>query len=208
MSQLIIFDWDWTLARGENTTQEKPFRKKGERYVWMEDEDGNSRGEAVEWLYKEDGYYVAIASNQDGISYGFQDYEETESAIWEVLKQFDWPIPFLICPYHPDGKDANLYQAWEHWRKPNGEMMLVLWHLFPDVKREQVMVVGDREEDKQAAEAAGFTFEWADAFFNGVDQAMMHDAIREHVMGEQFDDMPLAPGRVYEDDEPPFSFLL
>src|SRR5689334_8947400 len=101
MSQLIIFDWDWTLARGENTTPEKPFRHKGERYVWMEVEDGRSRGEALEWLYKEDGYYIAICTNQGGISYGLGDYDETEGAIWELLKEFDWPIPFLICPYHP-----------------------------------------------------------------------------------------------------------
>src|SRR5579859_2967734 len=91
MSQLIIFDWDGTLAVPESGAT---FRKRGERYVWLRDDMPG----ILEWLCADN--HIAIATNQGGIAFGIIEQQETEQAIFTLLKQLSFPIPVLVCPFH------------------------------------------------------------------------------------------------------------
>ncbi len=50
------------------------------------------------------------------------------------------------------------------WRKPNPGMILQAMKEY-NASPEEVLMVGDRPEDKQAAHAAGVDFAWANEFF-------------------------------------------
>lgn len=203
-NKLIIFDWDWTLARGENTTPEKPFRKRGDRYEWMRPDMPG----ILEWLHAENS--LAIATNQGGIAFGFQNWDETEHAIFTLLKELSFPIPLLICPYH-EQRPLN-FGAYATWRKPKTGMLLTICHLFPLIVHGDVVVVGDRPEDEEAANHAEFEYHAADAFF-----AMVAEEIRDMADDEQAEAYGLPPtGEVLspeeramidgdeDEDEPPF----
>lgn len=208
---LVIFDWDWTLAKGENATEENPFRQRGEKYVWMQDETLHSnRKELLEWLHS-DGVEIAVASNQGGIAFGLVDMEETKQAIYRLLKELDFPVPFLICPYHE--KKPERYQGYAKWRKPEGEMLCVLRDLYPDVYYVETLVVGDREEDREAARRAGFQYRDAEEFFSGVqldleafirDEQNADEDFNHPPTGEVPDLETLALAAEDDDDGPPF----
>jgi hypothetical protein len=62
--------------------------------------------------------------------------------------------------------ERNLKSKFKDFRKPGGGMLLALQY-FMSKKDEPVdlLMVGDRPEDQQAAAAAGLAFEWAADFF-------------------------------------------
>lgn len=191
MTQLIIFDWDHTLAVPESG---ETFRKRDEKYKWIADPERlhSSRKELLEHLYYS-GSQIAIATNQGGIAFGIVTLEGTEHAIFALLKELDFPVPFLVSPYHPD-RPAS-YKEFLYWRKPNSGMYTALHALFPDVADEDVVVVGDRDEDEQAAKLAGFAFERADVFFLEVEHDLEAFISAEQNAGEVFEE---------EDNAPPF----
>lgn len=59
-------------------------------------------------------------------------------------------------------EDANEWR--QDWRKPAPGMLLEAMRLF-DAKPEDTLMVGDSNEDRDAADAAGCGFVWADDFF-------------------------------------------
>lgn len=191
MSQLIIFDWDHTLAVPESG---ETFRKRDEKYKWIANPERlhSSRKELLEWLHG-NGTHIAIATNQGGIAFGIVTQEGTEHAIFALLKELDFPVPFLVCPWHPDRPATYREYGVDGWRKPEPGMLWRLKGLFPDVKDEDVLVVGDRPEDKEAAERAGFDYQDSESFFLEVE----HD-LQAFISAEQ------NAGEVFEEDEPPF----
>jgi D-glycero-D-manno-heptose 1,7-bisphosphate phosphatase len=67
------------------------------------------------------------------------------------------------CPHHPDGSVAG-YLEDHHWRKPKPGMIHDLMQHWP-VRHQGSFVIGDRESDIEAAEAArlpGFLFAGGD----------------------------------------------
>ena len=105
----------------------------------------------------EAGWHVFIVTNQAGVARGHFD----EAAIHDLL---DWIgdqareaggtiDDARYCPYHPDGT-VEAYRQVHPWRKPLPGMLLDLiqmWELDPG----KAVMVGDRDSDMQAAEAAG-----------------------------------------------------
>lgn len=210
MTNLIIFDWDHTLAvpaLGET------FRKPGEPYKWMEDPERlhSNRCELLEWLHH-DGVDIAIATNQGGISYGILTLDETQEAIFALLKDLSFPVPLLICPYH-EARPSN-YSTYVHWRKPLPGMLQALHSLFPNVPANEVIVVGDREEDQGAAFNAGFQYVDHQAFFDGVEIQLESFIRDEQNADEDFNYLPptgeppdletIALTAEDDDDGPPF----
>lgn len=129
------------------------------------------------------GYFVFVVTNQAGVAKGFYD----ESAICVLHRWMEEQLAdagasiddWRYCPFHPDGS-AVPYRSAHDWRKPNPGMIEDLLRCWP-VERKGSFLIGDKESDVRAAEAAGlpgYLFEGGDllAFVNGLDQYKKRDS--------------------------------
>lgn len=164
--KLILFDMDGTLAE-QNTGVIMPGVK--------------------EWFDANGWQHVMVATNQGGV--GLRHWMETDgfgdpsqyptsdmiqrhlTTVYEALGAV---LPTLVC-YRYQSKKSGKWcpvpeefadaQEWlQEWRKPAPGMLLEAMRLR-GVGPEDTLFVGNGEEDKQAAEAAGCTFQSANAFF-------------------------------------------
>jgi D-glycero-D-manno-heptose 1,7-bisphosphate phosphatase len=103
------------------------------------------------------GYFVFFFTNQAGVARGLY----TEAALnilhdWmraELSAQGGRIDDIRYCPHHPDGSVAG-YLEDHHWRKPKPGMIHDLMAHWP-VRHQGSFVIGDRETDIEAADAAG-----------------------------------------------------
>jgi len=112
---------------------------------------------------REAGHTLAIASNQGGAAFGYLSYEEAYRLVAHaagLIKAEAWEM----CPHHPQGTVAA-YAVDCGCRKPRRGMLISLMY-YLEFKAENTIYVGDMDTDRQAAEAAGVRFVWADEFFN------------------------------------------
>jgi D-glycero-D-manno-heptose 1,7-bisphosphate phosphatase len=149
--RLLIADADGTLRRCTVPGQPCP-NKPGEWEAIPEAKDWIS---AVKW-HGYEGPYFGIASNQGGIDLGLIDRKVALDMLFSLRDELGIPTTMMIgavriCPTtdktFPD-------------RKPNPGMLLELMRMH-DVKPEKALMVGDREDDRAAAEKAGCDFIWA-----------------------------------------------
>jgi D-glycero-D-manno-heptose 1,7-bisphosphate phosphatase len=68
-----------------------------------------------------------------------------------------------LCPHHPRGTVARYAKPCPN-RKPAPGAILDALARFA-AQPQDCLFVGDQESDRQAAEAAGVEFRWADSFF-------------------------------------------
>jgi len=171
--ELIIFDLDGTLSE----------YKTGKLLEGVKDWFDNNKSK----------YKLAIATNQGGVglrywmeSAGFGDPSQYPTAINidemidNVLQQLDTDDhDTMICvsyayqskssgKWGPAPDDAWTTLRWQiSWRKPNIGM---LHHIIEKYQLEYngrtVLMVGDGDEDRQAAKNMGIDFIWAHEFFN------------------------------------------
>jgi D-glycero-D-manno-heptose 1,7-bisphosphate phosphatase len=105
----------------------------------------------------EAGYFVFFFTNQSGVARGF--FSEDELRVlhdWmcvELAAQGAVVDDIRYCPHHPAGTVAG-YLEDHHWRKPSPGMIHDLMANWP-VRREGSFVIGDRDTDIEAAQAAG-----------------------------------------------------
>jgi len=103
------------------------------------------------------GYYAFLVTNQAGVAKGH--FEEADVVSFNVNLQRRLRASgahlddVRYCPDHPEGL-IERYRRHSHWRKPAPGMLLDLMHAWP-VLREASLMVGDKESDMLAAEAAG-----------------------------------------------------
>ena len=103
------------------------------------------------------GYFVFFFTNQSGIARGY--FTESElSALhdWmraELLREGAVIDDIRYCPHHPDGTIEG-YLEDHHWRKPKPGMIHDLMQHWP-VRHQGSFVIGDRDSDIEAADAAG-----------------------------------------------------
>ncbi len=186
---LYIMDLDGTLAVPESGAT---FRQPGEKYAWIKGEGlHSSRVELLEYLYASEHCRIAVATNQGGISYGIIRQDETEEAVHRLLSELSFPVPFLVCPFHP--ARLPLYEQYAGWRKPEPGMLMTLFLLYPGTKPEDVVVIGDRPEDEGAAKAAGFRYVDAEEFFLNVEHDLEAEIAAEQNAGEVWDDATSRP---------------
>lgn len=157
--KLVIFDIDGTLV---TTKSGETFRKSADDWQWLP-----GRVERCQRLVR-DGYRIAFASNQAGVAFPWskfteQDIEDEVAIMADAVDADTW----RCCYSSPNPKALPQYfNANDPNRKPGSGMLLdIMDHLEESAK--DTLFVGDRPEDKQAAAAAGVSFQWAEDFFDG-----------------------------------------
>jgi len=105
----------------------------------------------------ESGYLVFLFTNQSGVARGFFSEDELRMLHdWmrgELAAQGARIDDLRYCPHHPDGSVAGYLDPCE-CRKPGPGMILDLMTQWP-VRRAGSFVIGDRDSDIEAAQAAG-----------------------------------------------------
>ncbi|UPK25078.1 HAD-IIIA family hydrolase [Bradyrhizobium sp. 195] len=141
----VFFDRDGVLNQDSGYTFET------HKLAWIE-----GAREAVKAV-NDAGYFAFVITNQSGVARGY--YEEHH-----VLTLHRWMAnqmaqigahidAFEYCPDHPDGTVARYCRISER-RKPAPGMITDLAKRFP-VDMTRSMVIGDKESDMEAAQAAG-----------------------------------------------------
>ena len=155
---LVVLDIDGTVV---TTKSGSPFRETPDDWKFLP-----GRQELVRKLLA-DGVNVAIATNQGSVAYGINTQAEIQAELERTVSELAGPASgevFLRAAYnHPKGSVPE-YTKDDDFRKPGGGMIRAAMEHFGVAPRETLMV-GDRPEDKAAAEAAGCNFCWADEFF-------------------------------------------
>ncbi len=141
----IFLDRDGVLNEDTN------YAHKPEDIIWK------AGAKAAVKRFNDMGCYVFVVTNQAGVAHGLYD-EPTIHHLHEWMTQElraagasvdDW----RYCPYHPRGK-VEAYTAAHSWRKPEPGMLLDLMAHWP-VNKDKSLLIGDRETDIGAAQAAG-----------------------------------------------------
>jgi len=154
---LIVFDKDGTLV---------PFYDK--RPANTPDEQVLLPGVAKKIaVLKANGHKIAIASNQGGVAWGFISLAQAETLMSDIAAKIGADA-WRFCPH--DERAAGLFGARQEYacacecRKPRAGMLLSLMREFRAFPFD-ALYVGDRDEDRNAALAAGVQFAWAQEFF-------------------------------------------
>ena len=151
--KLIIFDVDGTLV---TTKSGATFRKTADDWQWL---PGRLRR-----LYQLDrtGIKLAIATNQGGVAFEYLKPQDIRAELSRMAEQVH--IPYIaMCFSHPKATIAEFREDSPR-RKPGPGMLLEIIESSGEAK-EHVLMVGDRDEDEQAARAAGVDFMLAEKFF-------------------------------------------
>lgn len=133
------------------------------------------------WDYRDRGWVLIGVTNQGGVAFGFKTVDENRDEVDATIELFE-ENPFhdiYCCEWHPDG-DSVPYGNKSLLRKPHYGMLVMAEVEMLErgrlVNWEKSLLVGDRREDKECAEAAGIDFEWAWDFF---DRDVPEDALDE-----------------------------
>ena len=115
------------------------------------------------WAYKNAGWRLVAVTNQGGIALGILDFDDAKAAIIRTQELSGGAFDrIMMCQHHPDAKDPEYSVCW--CRKPRpGNIILGAMSLREQYPNEiypphMALMVGDRDEDKQAAEGAGVSF--------------------------------------------------
>ncbi len=155
---LYLFDLDGTLISGYMDNPDKDYNR------W---EVLPGRREKLGRLLGQ-GHKVAIVTNQGGVAFGFVDEQTAWKKIYAAALACGLPpdmIRTYACIYHEKGKPPWNDPIRSLHRKPSGRMLLEAMRDYPEAAALGVLMVGDREEDMQAAREAGVPFQWAHVFF-------------------------------------------
>ena len=141
----VFFDRDGVL------NQDRGYVHRREEFEWLEGAKA-----AVKEL-NDRGYLVFVVTNQAGVAYGYYDEDAVESLhrwMAEDLAADGAHIDgFYYCPHHPAGKHPA-YAIVCECRKPKPGLLLAAMRDW-NIDSGRSLLIGDKESDTKAAEAAG-----------------------------------------------------
>jgi histidinol-phosphate phosphatase family protein len=110
------------------------------------------------------GCRLVIVTNQGGVAFGYRSHHQAWTTHQAVLDALPVSVDAsYLCPHHPEGTDP-IYAVPCPSRKPAPGAVLDALARF-GARPADCLFVGDRESDRQAAEAAGVPFAWPWDFF-------------------------------------------
>lgn len=111
---------------------------------------------------KANGHSLAVVSNEGGVAFGILAADEAELLVKTAMEFIDGNA-FRVSFYHPRGNTPPWNQD-HRSRMPQPGMLIELMQQL-NFKPSDTVMVGDWESDREAAQAAGCTFIWANEFF-------------------------------------------
>lgn len=145
MRKTVFFDRDGVL------NIERNYLYKIEEFQWQTD-----AVDAIKLLQAQD-YRIIVVTNQSGVARGY--YNETDVCRLHSYMQAQLALnqakidAFYYCPHLPDASRAEYAQDCE-CRKPRPGMILKAMQEY-EVLKTQSFLIGDKDSDLQAAQAAG-----------------------------------------------------
>ena len=145
MKITVFFDRDGVL------NVERNYLYKIEEFQWQTDAVA-----AIKLLQAQD-YRIIVVTNQSGVARGY--YNEADVSKLHNYMQAQLALQqtridaFYYCPHLPDASRAEYAQTCD-CRKPGPGMILKAMQEH-EVLKEQSFLIGDKESDLQAAQAAG-----------------------------------------------------
>lgn len=128
------------------------------RYVYLPEDFEWIEG-AAETIkaFNERGWWVFVVTNQSGIARGYYTEEQMEALhSWmhgELAARKARIDRIYHCPYHQEGT-VERFRKDSYDRKPKPGMLIRAMTDFP-VVRDQSFLIGDKQADLDAAQAAG-----------------------------------------------------
>lgn len=100
------------------------------------------------------GFFIFVVTNQAGVGRGYYPEEDVLALHDFMQRELGGSIDaFRYCPHHPEAA-LERYRVACGCRKPAPGMITELLAEYP-VRRDQSFLIGDRDTDLAAAEAAG-----------------------------------------------------
>ncbi|MBJ2151024.1 HAD-IIIA family hydrolase [Paracoccus sp. IB05] len=142
----VFFDRDGVLNRDSGYTHR------------IEDLTLTEGAAAAVALARANGFQTVVVTNQAGIGRGLYteaDMNAFHAALNAALRrEGGWIDAFYHCPFHPEAQIDALRHADHPDRKPNPGMILRAARDM-DIDLSRSLLIGDRQSDLQAAQAAG-----------------------------------------------------
>lgn len=161
MKQKILFlDLDGTVRR----------TKSGSKFIQNPDDQALIPGVAAA-IAKFSEFEIIGVTNQGGVAAGYKSLEDCikeqmrTMELLPAIKEINFCIDFAGKSAYRLGRSKSLILLPEgpNYRKPGSGLLDAYLELFP-LFPEYAIMIGDREEDRQAAYAAGIDFMWAEIF--------------------------------------------
>jgi D-glycero-D-manno-heptose 1,7-bisphosphate phosphatase len=176
MSKLLLLDKDGTIVKSKH---ESGFIKEPEH------QEPIYPCKSILEKAKTEGWMISICSNQGGVASNYKSLEDVFQEMAYCLKLFPEISDAWFCPDFEgeiawncwgncDEKHRLKYNRLESNNWHGGEVFSLRPDLFPKFRKpgagmlmaanynhENVLYVGDRHEDEEAARSAGFIFMWA-----------------------------------------------
>lgn len=152
---VLVLDFDGTIRR--NKFDHKSFINKESEIELMPGIE-----ERI-WAYRDKGYLIAGATNQGGVAFGYKLPPDVDSEIKHTIELFDRnPFHYIKACLHHEKGNVEPFCHRSLIRKPNYGMLVLaeaeLFNYGYVVDWDRSIFVGDSDDDRLCAEAAGIEF--------------------------------------------------
>lgn len=122
------------------------------------------------------GFFVFVVTNQAGVGRGYYREEDVRALHDHMQRELGGVVDaFRYCPHHPEAA-VERYRVVCSCRKPAPGMITELLAEYP-VRRDGSFLVGDRDTDLAAANAAGIrSYRYGDGSLDALIESILNGA--------------------------------